>query len=110
MSTPLGVPAGAYLGEFAGWEMCENEHGKGVKWRWTITSGEHTGRVASRITGSRPSPKNACGRILNALAGRELKDGESFDPGTCVGRKYMVVVQTTPSGATRVETVAPPMA
>ncbi len=105
-----GVPAGAYEGEFVGVEPSpENEYGPGLKWSWKIIKGDHAGRIAIRTTGTNPSPKNACGKIIDALAGKTLAEGEDFKPKQFVGRKYMVIVQAGDKGGTRVETVAPAM-
>jgi hypothetical protein len=106
-----GVPAGAYQGEFVGAEPTppneEKGYPAGIKWTWKVTNGEHAGRDATRITGAKPSPKNACGKILNALLGKALSDGESINIADLVGRKYTLIVQAGEGGGTRVETVAP---
>jgi hypothetical protein len=107
---PTGVPAGAYPGEFVGAEPTppneEKGYPAGIKWTWKITSGEFAGRLASRITGARPSAKNACGKILNALVGKTVGEGESIKLTDYVGRKYTLIVQAAENGGTRVETVA----
>lgn len=107
MSSGEGVPPGAYQGVFGGIEQVENDYGGGYRWKWRITQGEHKDKIASRITGLKPSPKNACGKMLIALAGRALAAGEALDLGTLIGKQYMVMVAATEQGGTRVETVAP---
>jgi hypothetical protein len=106
MKVASGVPVGAYEGEFSGVEPVENDYGNGLKWSWKITKGEQAGRMAIRTTGNSPTPKNACGKILNALTGKTLGEGESFKPKDYVGRKYTVMVTAGEKGGTRVETVA----
>jgi hypothetical protein len=102
-----GVPAGPHTGEFLGVEPFENEHGPGVKWRWKVTEGQHAGGIATRITGLKPTPKNSCGKMLVALLGRTPTEGERIDPASYVGKRYLIVVEATQSGGTRVCTVAP---
>ena len=106
MGGASGAPAGAYTAVFAGVEPKEatGEMGPGYTWRWRIATGAHTGKSVQRITGQSPSPSNACGRILSAIAGKTLGEGEDFRLEDYIGKSYMVVVQATPSGGTRVET------
>jgi len=70
-ATATGVPPGAYQGEFLGVEPTppnvEKGYGPGFKWVWKITTGPLAGSLATRITGDKPSPKNACGQIMTAL-------------------------------------------
>jgi hypothetical protein len=109
MQSSTGVPAGAYTGVFKGFEPCETSKGAALRWSWEVTSGPHAGQTATCLTDpSKPTPRNKLGRLLTAMAGGKLGDGESFDPTTVVGKAYTVIV--TPGsggGGTRVETVAP---
>ena len=73
---------------------------------WKITSGEHKDSVATRITGPKPTNKNACGKIINALIGKPLGNGEDVEIGDYVGKAYMIIVAAAESGGSRVETVA----
>jgi hypothetical protein len=79
-----GVPAGAYEGEFIGVEKAPenpaNDFGPGLKWSWRITKGDHMGLVAMRTTGTSPTSKNACGKIIDAIAGKAIAEGEGFNP------------------------------
>jgi hypothetical protein len=102
-----GVPVGAYEGVFEGVTPGENEHGLNYKWAFKVSSGPHKGAVATRVTDRTVRPTTACGRMLIALAGRQIAEGESFDPSAVVGKPYMVVVEATKTGGTRVGTVAP---
>jgi len=102
-----GVPVGAYQGEFVGVENIENEHGLGYKWSLRITVGEYKGYIPCRITDRKVRPTTACGRMLSALAGRTISQGESVDPAQFVGKTYTIIVEATKSGGTRVATVAP---
>jgi hypothetical protein len=102
-----GVPAGAYQAEFIGVEVQpanpEKKYDEGLRWKWKVKGGLQDGQVASRITGKKPSPRNACGRILSGLLGRALAEGEKVQVGPLVGRTYLVVVASTPNGGTRVD-------
>jgi hypothetical protein len=106
LAPATGVPVGAYTGVFLGVEPGENKHGENFKWSWEITEGTLKGNVACRFTDRKPRPTTACGRMLMAVAGRQLGQGERFDPKSCVGKTYTVIVEATKSGATRVGTVA----
>jgi len=106
-----GVPIGSYTATFSGFEAQpenkEKGYGAGLKWKWTIDAGPQAGQVATRITGPMPTPKNACGKVLAGLVGRALAEGESIDPETLKGRKYMIVVAAGQGGGTRVEAAVP---
>jgi hypothetical protein len=106
-----GVPAGSYTGTFAGVEpQPENKekgYAAGVRWKFTIDAGPHAGQSATRVTGSTPSPKNACGKLLSGLIGRALKEGEQIDPDQYRGKRYMLVVAAGQGSGTRVEAIVP---
>jgi hypothetical protein len=105
-----GVPAGSYTATFAGIEpQPENKekgYAAGLRWKFTIDAGPQKGQTASRITSTSPTPKNAAGKMLTGLLGRELKEGESVDPDTLIGKRYMIVVAAGQGGGTRVEAIA----
>jgi hypothetical protein len=99
-----GPPAGTYTATFVGVEETNHEQwGAGLKWSWEITKGQHKGKKACRTTGTSPTPKNACGAMLKAIAGRPLAAGEEIDVEGFVGETFMVIVGETDSGGTRVE-------
>jgi hypothetical protein len=106
-----GVPAGSYTGTFAGVEpQPENKergYPAGLRWIFKVDSGPQAGQTASRITGSTPSPKNSCGKLLSGLIGRALKEGEQLDPDQWIGKRYMLVVAASQGGGTRVEAIVP---
>ncbi len=103
-----GLPVGTYNAEFVGTEdqpaNVDAGFGPGVRWKFKVLTGPQTGKICSRITGTMPTPKNACGRILAGLLGRALVDGEDIDLGRFVGVKVLAVVGQG-QGGTRVETV-----
>jgi hypothetical protein len=101
-----GPPPGNYTASFAGVEPVTNDqYGAGLRWKFQILYGPQAGQIASRTTGTNPTMKNGCGRILAGLLGRELQVGEQIDISLLVGRTYLIVVQTAENGGTRVETV-----
>jgi hypothetical protein len=106
-----GVPAGSYTGTFAGIETQpenkERGYPAGLRWKFTVDTGAYAGQTASRITGSTPSPKNSCGKMLSGLIGRALKEGEQIDPDDRIGKRYMLVVAAGQGGGTRVEAIVP---
>jgi hypothetical protein len=106
-----GVPAGSYNGTFAGIEAQpenkEKGYPAGIRWKFIIDAGPHAGQTASRITGTTPSPKNGCGKMLSGLIGRALKEGEQIDPDAYIGKRYLLVVAAGQGGGTRVEAIAP---
>lgn len=112
MGSAEGVPPGAYTGIFRGYEHVDAtaDMGPGVRWRWEVSGGAHAGRIVNRITGLKPNPKNACGKILAGLAGKALSEGESVDIDSYIGKLYTIMIVAGPSGGTRVEAVAPAMA
>ncbi len=106
------VPAGAYPAKFLGYKATTTKSGDALLWEWTITSGSEAGKIASAFTNppseTPPTVSNALGKILAGLAGRSLTGGDIFDPETCVGKAYTVVVAPGPKGgAACVRTVVP---
>jgi len=105
------VPPDTYKGRFDRVEEREpNEHGESVRFVWTITAGDQSGREATRICGvdRPPTAKNALGRILGGLAGKSLEIGQKIRVEDYVGRLYLLQVVDAPGGnGTRVETIFP---
>ena len=108
---PEGVPVGAYTGTFVGIdEVPANEekgYGPGYLFQWKIDAGTYAGRIVPRTTGQKIHAKTNCGKMLSALAGRQLAEGENFRLSDYVSKRYTIVVATGANGGTRVETVAP---
>lgn len=106
-----GVPVGNYSGSFAGVETTpantEKGYPPGLRWKWVVGAGPCAGQSVSRVTGTAPSPKNSCGKILSGLLGRALKEGEAIDPDHYLGKQYLLVVAPGQGGGTRVEAVLP---
>jgi hypothetical protein len=110
--TSGSVPAGAYTAKFLGIESIPDDpargFGEGLRWQFEVLTGPHKGARTSRITTATPSLKNACGKMLQGVTGKSLASGDEIDLEAFVGRNYLVVVQATESGATRVETASAP--
>ena len=80
-----GVPAGTYIGQLVAVEDVQADaqrgYGAGLKWVFQIAKGEQAGQQAARITTATPTPKNACGRMLNGLLGRAIQPGDPAGRG-----------------------------
>lgn len=105
--TSAGAPAGNYKATFEGVEPvpanAEKGFGAGVRFKWRVSDGPHAGQIASRVTGTAPTPANACGKMVAAVVGRQLTPGENLDLKAFVGKPYLIVVAAGPHGGTRVE-------
>lgn len=103
------VPSGLYRATFDRVEESTHEEfGDGLKWIFKVVDGEHTGEEASRITGCKPTPKNAAGRMLAQLSGLAAKPGTRITIDDCIGREYMIQVEDSPGGnGTRIATAMP---
>ena len=110
-TTYESVPEGSYYAEFVGNEETKSkfeEDGKAIAWKWKIVQdGDHKGKSASRVTGTKPTPGNGCGKIIVGLLGKTPTASENVSVKDCIGKKYLVqVVRTKDGKGTRVETVA----
>src|SRR5262249_53374084 len=106
-SLPAGNYTGTFFGVVAHPEDKVRGYPPGLRWEWQIDAGDSKGKTASRITGPTPSPSNSCGRILAGLIGRPIQEGEQIDPDAFRGKRYLIKVGATESGATRIESVMP---
>jgi hypothetical protein len=106
-----GLPVGNYTALFAGIEpQPENKekgYAAGLRWKFTVDAGPCKDQTASRITGTAPTTKNSCGKMLAGLLGRAVAEKEQIDPDIFVGKKYMIVVAAAQGGGTRVEAIVP---
>jgi hypothetical protein len=107
------VPEGTYLARFKGCEPLPDPRpgepprvgrdGKvmapGMAWRFEVAEGEHRGKIADRVTGRTPGPKNIAGRLLVAVTGRALKDGDTVTIDEYVGQVYRVTVVAKENGS-----------
>jgi hypothetical protein len=111
-----GVPPGIYTGTLEKVEPVPASVKDGVELKpafmfsFKVLDGEHAGSMTSRIpSGERPTTKNGLGKFLSELTGIPLAPGVRYDDeiSKCHGQKYTLVVKTTKTGATRVDTVMP---
>lgn len=103
-----GLPLGSYTAEFNEIEQTNHpEYGDGLAWKFTVRGGQFNGQQASRITGTTPTSKNACGRLLKGIAGRLPDVGQETDLSKFYGKRYQIIVEETDSGSTRVSAVLP---
>jgi hypothetical protein len=105
---PMGPP---HLCEFKGVEHFEPDpkkskfdFGPGWVWRWQCIEGPNKGRFGTRVTGKAPTPKSACGRMLSMLVGRPLEKDVEVDLDQYIGKRFLVTMEATESGGTRVST------
>lgn len=102
------LPAGVYSATFVGVEKYEDnadKYGEGLKWTFRVTKGDHEGGETSRITSKSISKKSAAGKLLSQLAGRQIEAGEEITTDQYVGQAYVITVEETDSGSTRVASV-----
>lgn len=106
-----GVPAGNYRATFDGVEIqpanAEKGYAEGIRFKWKLLEGPHAGAIASRVTGSSPTATNACGKLIAALLGRPLALGEAIDLQSYVGKTYLIIVEQSQGGGTRVASAIP---
>jgi hypothetical protein len=104
-----GVPVGNYVAKFVGVETNTHpEHGEGLEWIFEVTKGPHAGAKTSRTTGTVPSGKNACGRILGGITGGAISPGVEVNLAHYVGKKFLVMVENNSTNTgTRLGTVMP---
>lgn len=104
-----GPPPGNYKAEFVGVEQTTHEeYGDGLRWAWKVTDGPQAGVIATRTTSPKPTTGNAAGRLISAMTGSTLAGGQKASVRDCVGKTFLISVQTTKSGSgTRVETAMP---
>lgn len=100
-----GVPVGSYLARFADVEDIETQYGEGLRWAFEVTKGKFKGKETSRITSQDPTLRNACGKMLAAIIGSSLSDGQEVELDDFVDAEYHVNVEETDGGGTRVGSV-----
>jgi hypothetical protein len=81
----------------------------GMSWEFEVAEGSDKGKIASRISGKHPNPKNIAGRLMAAVSGKYLKPGVEINLDQYVGKLYLITVEPTSTGkGTRIsDTPAP---
>ncbi len=100
----INLPVGRYTARFLGTEARQpiqggqfgNDGEPRMAFIWEVTLGEHAGERIIQETGTAPSPKSECARMLLGLTGRELQVREQVDTDTYLNRLYTVKVAVNP--------------
>ncbi|MBY0461006.1 MAG: hypothetical protein K2V38_27105 [Gemmataceae bacterium] len=102
------VPPASYNAKFVGVESAEaNQYGPGLRWVFEIVGGSHAGTRVSRMTGAMPTLKNACGKLLMSVSGKNSV-GETIDLSQYAGKVYLIIVAPRPEGGTSLDSVCTP--
>jgi hypothetical protein len=105
-----GVPPGSYVADFQGVEAKESQFGPGLLWTFNVVGGQHPGAKATGMTTNKPTPQNKCGKFLAGVTGKALAVNDTVDLAPFVGKRYMIVVEGTDKGGSKVTTVMSPPA
>jgi hypothetical protein len=106
---PGAVPPGSYRAHLAAVESTQHDqYGPGLRFVFVVADGLFAGLEAGRTTGCVPTPRNALGRLLAGLLGRNLTIDEDVELEELIGRDYLIVVAETETGGSRVEAVSVP--
>jgi len=92
-----GAPAGQHAATFTdAFEMPDTGNGFGpaMKLVWTLDDGQE----ATRICPLQPTARNASGKLLAGLLGRQLEPNSDWDITSCIGQRYLIVVEMSESG------------
>src|SRR5262245_31915153 len=93
------VPVGNYRAKLASAEQVHHEEfGPGVRYTFEVTKGPCAGQKVGRTTGLVASPRNAAGKFLGGMLGRDLAPGEEIDVDELVGREFFVIVAAAQAG------------
>jgi hypothetical protein len=109
--TAGGVPPGSYIAGFLSMEPKESQHGPGLLWTCEVASGAYAGAKPTGMTGPKPTPTNKCGRFVAGITGKALTLSETVDLTPYVGKLYLIVVEATDKGGSKIVSItAPPTA
>src|SRR5262245_31374484 len=100
------VPPGQYKAEFVGLEVvpATEKMREGIRWKFRVLQGDYAGKTTGRIGPMKPTPKNASGKVLGGMIGRQVGD-EKVSVKELVGKSFSVIVALGDSGKPRVEMV-----
>jgi hypothetical protein len=106
-----GVPPNSYIAKFKGVEQKPGFEGKpGLLWTCEVASGPFTGSKATGFTPLEPTAANKCGRFLAGIVGKMPGLGESVDLSAYVGKPYLIVVEATDKGGSKIVSITAPPA
>lgn len=101
--TASGLPPGSYKAKLVKVEPTEHaEYGPGLRWAFAVADGPHADRLAARTTGCYPTAQNALGRMLAGMLGRPLTVDDEVDVDDLIGREFVIAVEATENGGTRI--------
>lgn len=92
-----GAPVGHHPSTFTdAFEMPESDNGYGpaMKLVWTLDDGQEATRICPLV----PTARNATGKLLAGLLGRQLEPNADWDITGCIGQRYLIVVEMSESG------------
>lgn len=102
------VPLGAYNCIFEGVEdFATPDGGDTLRWKFTVTIGEHQGKEIDALSDCKVSNKNKTGRFMSGLAGKQPVVGESFTPAEYIGKSYSVIVGNNKNGKPAINAFTP---
>jgi len=93
-----GAPVGNHVAAFSdAFEMPDTGNGDGpaMKLVWTLDDGQEATRICPLV----PTARNATGKLLAGLLGRQLEPNADWDITSCIGQRYLIVVELSESGA-----------
>lgn len=103
-----GVPPGAHTAKFLGVEQKESKFGPGIVWKFEVVSGPYAKAKTSGMTGIEPTAQNKCGKFLAGIMGKPLSVDQEIDLQSYVGKMYLVVVEPTDKGGSRITSISLP--
>jgi hypothetical protein len=92
-----GAPAGNHVAAFSdAFEMPDtgNGYGPAMKLVWVLDDGQEATRICPLV----PTARNATGKLLAGLLGRQLEPNADWDITSCIGQRYLIVVELSESG------------
>lgn len=106
---PSGAKPGSYNAVFKGaFELPPRKEGPDYGPALIAKFQSDCGQEPSAIVSVTPTPRNACGRILQGMLGRQLRTEEEIDWEQFEGKRFMVLVVTNKSGTgTTIAEVSP---
>jgi hypothetical protein len=113
-----GVPGGSkgsplqYVAKLVGAEQKSGFNGKpGLLWQFEVVSGPFAKSKAAGMTDLEPTAANKTGRFLAGITGKPLVVEQEIDLQAFVGKTYLIGVEMTDKGGSKVVSVsAPPTA
>ncbi|MCE9564876.1 MAG: hypothetical protein K8U57_22815 [Planctomycetes bacterium] len=100
------VQPGSYVATFDSIENSSSEYGPGLKWQFTIVSGQASGSRITAFSGNNPTPQNKAGRFLSGVVGKPITVGVAVDIEPFYGQKRLIVVESGEKGGARITSIS----